>query len=554
MKTISILAAISIVIGWGTSSNAQCRAAFTYVIKGGQTIELYNSSSPSAGLSYKWIAPSLTFTNGTSDNSPSPVFWASVKGEYKIRLIVSNITTGCTDTSTCDVKVNLSNWCADVVADFDYKINNGVALLTEKSLPVSNSIKKEIYWNSWPENIQQLDNRAKLSVLKEGLYAIKLHVLDKQSSCRDSIIKVLDLKKSVRKCKAGFSYAHTFPSTIFKDSSYVENPMNSIKTWDFGDGNQLTTSFFSSSPTHIYKQASTYLVRLIIEDTVLNCKDSAFQNLVIHNKCKAEFNRHHVNKSVLFTPGKSRNEQSTTYKWFFGDNDSSISKQPYHTYDRSGFYTVCLMISDTANKCGDTICETIYVADNYNFNCSSDFRAMQWNTPGDIKFIMASSGIDPNTIFSWSFHDGTSANGVDPGKLYLQEGDFSVSLKVENRISGCSDSLNRKIFIRFPKIDSTNLKCWGAPISNELNEPINQREKLMIFPNPSTGVYNLRSNIIFENTLINVYNTAGVLVHSIELNERSINKVLDLSNCIDGVYLIQVKNDYGVETRRVIKN
>ncbi len=50
---------------------------------------------------------------------------------------------------------------------------------------------------------------------------------------------------------------------------------------------------------------------------------------------------------------------NTKYDWSFGDGTTSKSKNPVHTYSKFGLFELCLTISNKADKCQSTICDSI---------------------------------------------------------------------------------------------------------------------------------------------------------------------------------------------------
>jgi len=59
-----------------------------------------------------------------------------------------------------------------------------------------------------------------------------------------------------------------------------------------------------------------------------------------------------------------------SYLWTFGDNsnDTSTLQYPSHTYAQPGSYTICLTVTDSANGCSDTYCDSAAVLRSVNGN------------------------------------------------------------------------------------------------------------------------------------------------------------------------------------------
>ena len=54
--------------------------------------------------------------------------------------------------------------------------------------------------------------------------------------------------------------------------------------------------------------------------------------------------------NVLFTPSQS----GLTYKWYFGDGDSSVLSNPTHSYKTNGVYNVKLIVENSNSCSNDT--------------------------------------------------------------------------------------------------------------------------------------------------------------------------------------------------------
>ncbi|MES2573368.1 MAG: T9SS type A sorting domain-containing protein [Bacteroidota bacterium] len=74
---------------------------------------------------------------------------------------------------------------------------------------------------------------------------------------------------------------------------------------------------------------------------------------------------------------------------------------------------------------------------------------------------------------------------------------------------------------------------------------------LTIYPNPSTGIFNINSNQNIENTSIKVFDLNGRIVHQSKKNTE--NKVLDLTNFQNGIYILNIENGAYNYSQKIIK-
>jgi PKD repeat protein len=122
--------------------------------------------------------------------------------------------------------------------------------------------------------------------------------------------------------------------------------------WNFGDGNTSTVK----DPTHTYSSLGEYTVTL----TASNECGSNTKIKEINLSCPspdAVFDYQADNLNVSFSNSSDR---ATSFKWNFGDGNTSEETNPSHTYGSSGTYTVELI---AFNDCGaDTTRRTVDVS------------------------------------------------------------------------------------------------------------------------------------------------------------------------------------------------
>ena len=148
----------------------------------------------------------------------------------------------------------------------------------------------------------------------------------------------------------------------------LSTPMGTINSWlwDFGDNSTSTLQ----NPQHTYNGTGTYYVCLTITSQAspngVVCTSTFCDSVWLGGAgmpCHASFQSTQVNASdsTHFFNFSFGTTSSTTYFWDFGDGSTSTDENPIHLYATSGFYMVCLTISDSANNCYDTTCHTIHV-------------------------------------------------------------------------------------------------------------------------------------------------------------------------------------------------
>jgi gliding motility-associated-like protein len=131
-------------------------------------------------------------------------------------------------------------------------------------------------------------------------------------------------------------------------------------TWDFGDG----TTSNEVSPTHIYPNPGTYVVRLTaVDSATCNITDSKSFTITVFGKPTADFTAA-IQPPITNTPISFTNLSSPDairFKWFFGDGDSLVTNSRNvitHEYNASATWNACLVAYNQAN-CPDTVCREV---------------------------------------------------------------------------------------------------------------------------------------------------------------------------------------------------
>lgn len=128
-----------------------------------------------------------------------------------------------------------------------------------------------------------------------------------------------------------------------------------------------------------------------------------------------------------------------------------------------------------------------------------------------------------------------------------RNGAYVVSINLYNDCSG--EKINLTYIINV--ITQSNIQSL---ISS--NEIINDESKnyLHIFPNPTKGFINITSQESDPIEKINIYNSSGQLMTRYENNDKKTTIGLNLSNYVDGLYLIHLQTTKGSYSKSIILN
>jgi PKD repeat protein len=183
--------------------------------------------------------------------------------------------------------------------------------------------------------------------------------------------------------------------------------------WDFGDGDTSNVQ----NPDHVYQEAGIYEVCLRVQDTC----DYAVYCEVLDICNMPPLTGFTYVADGLNVDFQDNSEMATAFFWDFGDGYFSNLENPWHAYDTTGSYLVCLI---TWNNCGsDTVCEIleICITPVSGFNYSIENLTVYFDDISEMA----------ETYF-WDFGDGYFSNLANPAHIYDEPGSYEVCLMIWN--------------------------------------------------------------------------------------------------------------------------
>ncbi|MDZ7309171.1 MAG: phytase, partial [candidate division KSB1 bacterium] len=120
----------------------------------------------------------------------------------------------------------------------------------------------------------------------------------------------------------------------------------------------------------------------------------------------------------------------TSWNWDFGDGGSSTERNPSHTYNTPGDYTVKLTAGNTCGTSTGSKANYIHVAPCQPPGVNFTAAPTSGNAPLTVAFTDQSGG-NP-TAWRWDFGDGASATQQHPSHQYTVAGDYTVTLTATN--------------------------------------------------------------------------------------------------------------------------
>ena len=152
-----------------------------------------------------------------------------------------------------------------------------------------------------------------------------------------------------------------------------------------------------------------------------------------------------VNKTVTFTDASTDadTDDTLTYSWDFGDDETSTEQNPEHTYASNDTYTVTLTVSDGTDT--DTATETITVG---NIAPTAGFTY----TADGLNVTFTDTSTDPNTgdtlTYAWDFDNDSVIENTTGGPITYEyaAGTYNATLTVTDSY-GLTDSYTEMITV-----------------------------------------------------------------------------------------------------------
>ncbi|MCX6147346.1 MAG: PKD domain-containing protein [Candidatus Kapabacteria bacterium] len=119
-----------------------------------------------------------------------------------------------------------------------------------------------------------------------------------------------------------------------------------------------------------------------------------------------------------------------SYKWYFGDGDSSLIKNPNHIYKEVGYFDVTLIVFD--GQIYDTLVKKSCIKTQLPFKAMFELSENSGIIPLEVRFLDKSLG--EIKFYKWYFGDGDSSTFKNPIHTYIKTGIFDVTLVVSDSL------------------------------------------------------------------------------------------------------------------------
>ncbi|MEZ4880608.1 MAG: PKD domain-containing protein [Chitinophagales bacterium] len=228
--------------------------------------------------------------------------------------------------------------------------------------------------------------------------------------------------------------------------NFANESVGNIKNykWDFGDLTTLVDTSNLATPSYIYADTGRYEVTLIINPGEF-CGDTSKMIVYVYKELAGNFTMNDAcpKTAVQFTDySNSFYNDLVSWKWKFGNGDSTFTQNPNYSYNNSGTYKVQLR-AETALGCVVTAEKNITIYPTPKANFTNDFICYKSATQFNNTSTISSGTIDS---YLWSFGDGTQSTATNPSHTFSAFQDATVELKTVSNF-GCRDSIQKTIII-----------------------------------------------------------------------------------------------------------
>jgi gliding motility-associated-like protein len=400
-----------------------------------------NSAINTGSMIYRW-----DFGNGDSSLNTNAVYSYKSVDSFSISLISKSLL-GCSDTALSLVYVRPIPVSFFSVIDSQQCLNGNLFTFTNGSLIQYGSLS--YLWDFGDGSNSSSSNPTK-AFLKDSIYNVSL-ISESNYNCRDTFASQMTVFPSPKtdftiddssKCLRSNMFQFTNKSIINSGSLSFD--------WSFGDGSISA----STDASHAYKNYNTYEVKLV-GNSDKGCMDSVSKKLIVFPMPDAQFvindtNQCLTNNEFIFTNTSTIPIGTNSFRWAFGDSDTSIQNDPIHTYDTNGVYQIVL-IAESNSGCLDSVATMVEV---YPMPIA-DF-IFTHPCLDDTVFFTDKSTIDASAnLFSWSWDFGNSTTSSDqnPWTIYNNAGNYNVELTVQSN-HFCERSITKQLTV-YEKVEPT---------------------------------------------------------------------------------------------------
>ncbi len=299
-------------------------------------------------------------------------------------------------------------------------------------------------------------------------FTIRLEITD-SNGCKDTTMGRIISWEGPMAAFIGIDSLGCAPQVVtFTNQSTGPYPLTGW-AWNFGDGSPINNQL---DPMHNYLLDGQYTVTLIATD-IHGCRDTAEKvNYVKLSHPQASFSQDLTagcpGTWIQFTDLSVQDTALMSWRWDFGNGDTSNVQHPSYQYHVPGIYDVTLTVTNVLG-CTHTftrpLAVEIYTPPTAGFDYTTDSLC---SGVAVILQSTSSQGSSPISSFQWQLGDGNTASGATVSYTYAAPGTYPVTLIISDG-NTCKDTLEQALVSRPPlEVDfemSETAICASAPIT-----------------------------------------------------------------------------------------
>jgi len=418
----------------------------------GVPVQFTNTSTPNTpgNATYLW-----DFGDGNQSTAQNPSHGYDVGGTYNVTLKVTN-SGGCQSTL---VIPSLITVYPKPEADFSAPVTSfchapGVVTFTNNT---TGTAPLSYLW-LFGDATQSTAASPPAHSYSSGSFTVTLVATD-GNGCKDSL-KMVDYVQVQSNSGSIGGPTQGCAGQVVTFTNTTPPPVTS-SLWDFGDN----TTGVGASVSHSYAAAGVYTVRLV---TLAACPDTVYKTIDIHPKPYIDFNYSPNNPcpqpdTIYFN---NLTVAGSSYKWSFGDGDTSALTNPSHIYNSAGPFDVKLVATNTYG-CTDSLTKTAYIY-LQSFDIFPYASVMGGCAPVSTTFSYTNAYNNPVISQLWDFGDNTPTSTLpSPSHVYTNVGTYTVTLTVVSA-NGCTKTTTLTIQAG---VHSTPM-FTASPLNACVHEPI----------------------------------------------------------------------------------
>ena len=399
----------------------------------GEEVNFTSQAVVTKGYISNWI---WDFGDGTRVEEKDAVHtFRDTSGTIEVKLIAQT-ADGCEDSVTLDVDV-YGKPTAYIKSD---PVCLGTETYFEDSSYVENDNVISWEWNVGDGSLLKIQENLYHEYPKADTFNVELFVLTDKGCLDTATYKAVVYDNPVPNFSNSTS-CYDAPTYFYNET--LDTLEMKAYNWSFGDGDTSDLE----NPTHIYQETGLLSVKLHGIDTN-NCEGEITKDIIVKDIPQPLFDANKYNgcnpRTIDFIDySNAPLDTIVSWRWDFGDGDTSDLVYPVHEYDEPGQYTVSLEVA-TVNGCinsfnWDSMIH-IYPIPVSDFSFSPEDATMLDPT---IEFTDLSWGAD---YFRYEFGDLQVSSEQNPINIYKEYGDYEVTQVVSTRY-GCADTSLRPLRI-----------------------------------------------------------------------------------------------------------